>query len=595
MTSPSPPLALKTGGLTLNFSFICTSTVVWIASFLTIRIEKTKKKNTKSCLLALMAFFLYLLATAVLRALADAPPYFNQPDFDAGAYGPYPLKTYVSTELTSPRANVLQSHVECDNGQFTLLTPRGGMVEQPSAMILDSHGNLVWSKGGYNQVYNMMAQEYKGQKYLTFWAGNDAVGGHGAGTYYMLDSSYQEVYAFGAANGLDADLHEFLITEDGTALITVYQPIPYDLSPIGGRVDGEMWDCIIQEIDIESGKSVFEWRASEHHALTETYRGIPNDEAFDWYHINSIDKDSKGNYLTSARYTHTVTYISGETGEILWVLGGKRNNFTDLSGGKATDFLLQHEARWQDDHNSITIFDNGAEDGHIVAEYSRGMRVAIDEKAMTATLLNEYINPNKIHGVSQGSLQVLSNGNVLLGYGNAAAMTEFARNGTVLCDVHFAPRDLFGSGDVQSYRIYKFDWVGHPITKPDVRLLPRISTIPESAASPVVLKTPSGGKSLFVSWNGATQVTHWVLEGTESLSGGEDEIEWEKVETVSKEGFETQLVLEEGDPKYIRLVGVDSFGTALGKSDVWNWADKYVSLLPVHKIFTKSAAKPLDF
>lgn len=31
-----------------------------------------------------------------------------------------------------------------------------------------------------------MVQKYKDSNYLTFWAGNDAVGGHGAGAYYMV-------------------------------------------------------------------------------------------------------------------------------------------------------------------------------------------------------------------------------------------------------------------------------------------------------------------------------------------------------------------------------------------------------------------------
>jgi hypothetical protein len=54
-------------------------------------------------------------------------------------------------------------------------------------MILDSMGDFVWFKGGYNQVYNLMAQDYRGDRYLTFWAGDDAVLGHGAGYYYMVD------------------------------------------------------------------------------------------------------------------------------------------------------------------------------------------------------------------------------------------------------------------------------------------------------------------------------------------------------------------------------------------------------------------------
>jgi hypothetical protein len=50
---------------------------------------------------------------------------------------------------------------------------------------------LVWTSGwDKKQIYNLMAQEYKGHKYITFWAGNDAVGGHGAGSYYMVSECF---------------------------------------------------------------------------------------------------------------------------------------------------------------------------------------------------------------------------------------------------------------------------------------------------------------------------------------------------------------------------------------------------------------------
>ena len=33
-------------------------------------------------------------------------------------------------------------------------------------------------------------------------------------------------------------------------------------------------------------------------------------------------KDSKGNYLLSARHVFTITYVDGRTGEVIWHLGG---------------------------------------------------------------------------------------------------------------------------------------------------------------------------------------------------------------------------------------------------------------------------------
>lgn len=71
----------------------------------------------------------------------------------------------------------------------------------------------------------------QGQQYLAFWAGNDAVGG-------MLNSTYKEIAKINAASGTEGDLHEFRFTKDGTALITVYDVYPADLTAFGGSQNG---------------------------------------------------------------------------------------------------------------------------------------------------------------------------------------------------------------------------------------------------------------------------------------------------------------------------------------------------------------------
>jgi hypothetical protein len=63
-----------------------------------------------------------------------------------------------------------------------MLTPRGSVVD-PAASILDSAGHLVWTVGGYQQIYNLIVHEHVGQQYLKYWAGNGAVGGHGMFLY----------------------------------------------------------------------------------------------------------------------------------------------------------------------------------------------------------------------------------------------------------------------------------------------------------------------------------------------------------------------------------------------------------------------------
>ena len=71
--------------------------------------------------------------------------------------------------------------------------------------------------------------------------------------------------------------------------------------------------------------------------------GYNSSDAWDYFHINSVDKDGDGNYLISARDACSVHKINGTTGEIIWRLGGKRSDF-EL--GPNVAFCFQHHARF---------------------------------------------------------------------------------------------------------------------------------------------------------------------------------------------------------------------------------------------------------
>lgn len=50
--------------------------------------------------------------------------------------------------------------------------------------------------------------------------------------------------------------------------------------------------------------------------------------AYDYFHINAVDKTSDGNYLISSRHTCTIFKVSSKDGSIIWRLGGKSSDFT---------------------------------------------------------------------------------------------------------------------------------------------------------------------------------------------------------------------------------------------------------------------------
>src|SRR5437899_3270972 len=81
--------------------------------------------------------------------------------------------------------------------------------------------------------------------------------GVGDGWYVIYDTSYRPVAEVRPGNGLVGDVHEFLITKNDTALFTVYHRRAVDLSSVGGPKEGSIWDGIVQEIDIASGRVLF--------------------------------------------------------------------------------------------------------------------------------------------------------------------------------------------------------------------------------------------------------------------------------------------------------------------------------------------------
>ncbi|KAJ5090972.1 hypothetical protein N7532_009656 [Penicillium argentinense] len=467
--------------------------------------------------------------------------------YDMGWYGFGPSRTYVSFHEQSPVIEISPAGAQCDQ-RYTFLAPRGDSVVHPGPMILDAQGELVWMKDNWGTTQDFHVQRYKGQDYVTYWQG-DEEDGYGHGSWYMLDSTYTVQYVVSPAGDLDGDLHEFHITPNDTALITIYDPIPYDLTSVGGPELGWLYDGVFQEIDLATGELLFEWRSSSFYTPESSYeplrdRGHERTFGYDYFHINSVDKNDQGHYLISARHTHTITCIDGATGEVLWSLGGKDNEFTDESNGVATQFAWQHDARWQSP-NTLTLFNNAANGGHDLSAVSQGLLLELDIPARKAKVLTSYDHPQDLMVVSQGNLQVLENGNVLVGWGHSAAFTEFSPDGELLCNVHFGASAYFTFGRIVSYRVFKGDWVGRPDTLPDAAI---------------------AEDSVFVSWNGATEVAAWRLEAWDGIDI--DNMSFVMIKDVDRTGFETEVSFTANVTSFFQVAALDDDGEVLGKTAI---------------------------
>jgi Arylsulfotransferase (ASST) len=407
------------------------------------------------------------------------------------------------------------------------VSPKKGPGEKApthdAPLIVDSSGEPVWFhplQDAEADAFNFEVQTYKGEKVLTWWEGHHT--GYGQGEYVICDRTYNEIKRFGAGNGYEGDHHEFLITTQDTALITIYDKVKRDLSALGGPADGVVLDGIAQEIDIETGEVLFEWHSLEHVSFEESYL-----KPYDYFHINSIDVYDKDHLLISSRATWTVYKVDRKTGEIVWRLGGKKSDF---AMGPGSVFVYQHDARHHEG-GLITMFSNGSKNRR---KRSRGIMIKIDEDAMTATLVREYIHPDKLRSPTQGNVQVLPNGNVFVGWGSAPAISEFGRDGELLFSAAFPTEG-------ETYRAFRFPWTGQPTDDPAV------------AAE----KGPQDRVTLFASWNGATEVATW------QVSAGSDPDTLEPLASAPKKGFETVITVHTNEP-YVSLQAMNNSGKVLG-------------------------------
>src|SRR5205823_5607203 len=139
---------------------------------------------------------------------------------------------------------------------------------QQGPMILDTQARLVWFQHSQQSPMNLRVQQYQGRPVLTWWEGQ-IINGYGEGSGIILDASYPQLATVQAGDGPPADLHEFLLTPQGTALLTAFEPATADLTAVGGSSRGQVLGCVAQEVDVQSGAVLFEWHSLDHVGVDE--------------------------------------------------------------------------------------------------------------------------------------------------------------------------------------------------------------------------------------------------------------------------------------------------------------------------------------
>lgn len=365
----------------------------------------------------------------------------------------------------------------------------------PYLLILDNNGEPVY----YQRMKGLpTAMDFKlhDNGLLTYYDRRQEV-------HVALNNQYEVVTTL-PANGYTADLHDIQILDNGHIVFLVYNEQVVDMSQLveGGQPDAVVVACVIQEVD-EQGTVVFEWNSLDHIDILDSTRDFTADH-INYMNCNSIEGDQDGHLLLSSRNLDEITKINRQTGEIIWRMGGKKNEFTFTNGG---DFYRQHDAR-RLDNGHMSLYDNGV---FHTPPYSRGLEIEVDEVNKTVTVVREFRNTPDAYAGAMGNMQRLPGGNTVIGWGrsNAPAYAEFDALGNRMLQFDTIQR-------MGSYRAFRFPWQGYPNWPP-------------------VVVAQSVGKEvqLFFSWNGSTEVENFMV-----FASSEQSADWH-VATVSKDGFET--------------------------------------------------------
>ncbi len=473
--------------------------------------------------------------------LAPTPPVINIP-----VTQPAKLQHFVTQpQLIPPRISVKKTSSSLARDLF--LTPLPSPIVHPGSnnaisitpvgpggpMIIDPHGRLVWFDQLPNPVVatNFRPQRLDGRTVLTWWQGDVTIAAYGLGDGMIYSTSYRPIRTVRAGNGYSADLHEFVLTPPGDALLTVQSLIMMHRAGTAPGALSPFLDSIVQEVDIHTGLVVWEWHALGHIPLADSYATPATSPYFDAYHINSIEQVRGGRLLISARDTSAIYEIDQATGRIAWTLGGKASSFRM---GRGSRFYFQHDARLLPG-NRISLFDD--EGGPpFEARSSRGLILRLNLRRRMASLVHQYRRPgDDTLADSEGSLQT-AGGDELVGFGSERYFSEFSHDGRLLFDASLPVDD-------GSYRVFSSPWTATPATRP---------SLTARRISPTRM-------AIYASWNGATRVARWQVLG--ARAGGSLRV----IASVPDRAFETQIRVT-GRATTFEVRALSSGGRVLARS-----------------------------
>jgi hypothetical protein len=322
-------------------------------------------------------------------------------------------------------------------------TPLDGFLvfsATPFGIIIDGSGRVVWYKRfpPPGPSLNFMAQPtgtMVGRLATADTTDDDP--------FVEIDPAGFELRELRCAADRHLRFHDLLLRADGSYWIMCDETRTLDLTAVGGNPDAEVIGTTIQHVD-PAGALLFEWSPFDHFQITDIDPSLyQNTGAVNWTHGNSFDFDTDGNLLVAFRSLEEVTKIDVESGEVVWRMGGLRNEFT-FGGLPNAGFSRQHNVRVVGP-NRFIVLDNVDAIGE-----SRYERYVVDADARTATLEQSYGSSPAVTTLIGGSVQAVDADRYLVSFGTEGRVELFDAGGLKLWAIEGNPGYVFRAQRIRS-------------------------------------------------------------------------------------------------------------------------------------------------
>ncbi|MBN1550648.1 aryl-sulfate sulfotransferase [bacterium] len=357
----------------------------------------------------------------------------------------------VSVPSNFPRMQVLMNNNPA--GGYLFVT-HGWGTQNSYYMILDNTGAPVWYYyyNGWLMPLNLDLQK-NGEITL-----NAPLPGAPAGGYVSMDNTYTVTHSYRINwNGYYQNDHELVILEDGRSFMIGSRDYNVDLSQTipGAGTSVNVEETAIFGYPPGSRAPNFIWRAFDHFDIADNDEpeiDEINSRFVRFPHMNALDIDTDGHILLSSRHLSEITKINIETGEIIWRLGGKNNQFTFIND-PLNGPSCQHHVRSLG-NGRYTVFDNGNQ--HL-PPVSRGVEWELDTEAKTAQLVWEYRNvePDNQFSNFMGNNQRLPNGNRFINWAQGFFLSKLA---TEVTGEGVKTFEFTFEENTNAYRVFKYQW-----------------------------------------------------------------------------------------------------------------------------------------